>query len=141
MTANADGATDMIRARPSPDAKAIPALHPLATVDRIRKCNSPTLAEEVIMKFMLTFTWAPDARIREEAVERFQKTGGLPPAGVTLLGRWTRADLSGGYDLLEAEDLRKVTEFAYMWSDLMKLDITPVVEDDDLNAVFQAVAR
>ena len=92
------------------------------------------------MKFMLTFTWAPDARIREEAIERFQKTGGLPPTGVTLLGRWTRADLSGGFDLLEAEDLRKVTEFAYMWSDLMKLDITPVVEDDDLNAVFQTVA-
>jgi Protein of unknown function (DUF3303) len=65
------------------------------------------------MKFMLTFTWAPDARIREEAIERFRKTGGLPPTGVTLLGRWTRADLSGGFDLLEAEDLRKVTEFAY----------------------------
>lgn len=93
------------------------------------------------MKFMLTFTWAPDARIREEAIERFQKTGGLPPTGVTLLGRWTRADLSGGFDLLEADDLRKVTEFAYMWSDLMKMDITPVVEDDDLNAVFRTVAR
>jgi hypothetical protein len=93
------------------------------------------------MKFMLTFTWTPDARIREEAIARFQKTDGLPPAGVTLLGRWTRADLSGGFDLLEAEDLRKVTEFAYLWSDLMKLDITPVVEDDDLHAVFRTVTR
>jgi hypothetical protein len=46
-----------------------------------------------------------------------------------------------GFDLLEAEDLRKVTEFAYMWSDLMKRDITPVVEDDDLHAVFRTVTR
>ncbi|BFG81386.1 hypothetical protein PTKU46_94200 [Paraburkholderia terrae] len=55
------------------------------------------------MKFMLTFTWAPDARIREEAIERLRKTSGLPLTGVTLLGRWTRADLSGGFDLLEAD--------------------------------------
>nr|WP_244212291.1 DUF3303 family protein [Paraburkholderia hospita] len=51
------------------------------------------------MKFMLTFTWTPDARIREEAIERFQKTDGLPPAGATLLGRWTRADLSGAVSI------------------------------------------
>ncbi|SAL69699.1 hypothetical protein AWB67_03982 [Caballeronia terrestris] len=93
------------------------------------------------MKFMLTFTWATDARIRDEAVQRFQETGGIPPDGVTLLGRWTKADLSGGFDLLETDDVRKLTEFAYMWSDLMKLEITPVAEDQDLGAVFQAVAK
>lgn len=34
-----------------------------------------------------------------------------------------------------------LTEFAYMWSDLMKLEIAPVVEDDDLRAVFERVAK
>jgi hypothetical protein len=93
------------------------------------------------MKFMLTFTWAPDTQSRAEAIERFQKTGGPPPAGVTLLGRWTRADLGGGFDLLETDDVKKLTEFAYMWSDLMELEITPVLEDRDLSEVFQIATK
>ncbi|MEC5409390.1 DUF3303 family protein [Paraburkholderia sp. MPAMCS5] len=93
------------------------------------------------MKFMLTFTWQPDIHTRDQAVERFRKTGGSPPAGVVLLGRWTRADLSGGSALLEADNLRNLAGFAYMWSDLMKLEITPVVEDDGLSAVFESVAK
>ena len=47
------------------------------------------------MKFMLTFTWKPDSKTRAEGFARFAATGGLPPKGATLLGRWTRADLSG----------------------------------------------
>lgn len=91
------------------------------------------------MKFILTFTWAPDTQSRAEAIERFRKTGGLPPEGVTLLGRWTRADLSGGFDLLETSDASKLTEFAYQWSDLMKQEITPVLEDQDLNEIIRNV--
>ncbi|MPW21843.1 DUF3303 domain-containing protein [Paraburkholderia sp. CNPSo 3157] len=93
------------------------------------------------MKFILTFTWAPDARVRAEAIERFQKTGGLPPEGVTLLGRWTRVDLSGGFDLLETTDPKKLTQFAYMWNDLMALQITPVLEDQHLSEVFQSAPK
>ena len=48
---------------------------------------------------MLTFHWNPDTETRAEAVERFRKTGALPPEGVKLLGRWTRADFSGGRPL------------------------------------------
>jgi Protein of unknown function (DUF3303) len=88
------------------------------------------------VKFILTFTWTPDAQSRAQGIERFQKTGGLPPAGVTLLGRWTRADLGGGFALLETDDVKKLTGFAYMWSDLMELDVTPVLEDQDLSEVF-----
>ncbi|CAN0624626.1 DUF3303 domain-containing protein [Burkholderia multivorans] len=93
------------------------------------------------MKFMLTFTWTPDTQSRAEAIERFQKTGGLPPAGVTLLGRWTRADLRGGFDLLETDDAEKLTEFAYVWSDLMRLEITPVLEDAELGEVLGRVLK
>ena len=54
------------------------------------------------MKFMLTFAFAPEAKGgRDEAIARFKKTGGQPPKGVKLLGRWTAADFSGGFDLLE----------------------------------------
>ena len=89
------------------------------------------------MKFMLTFSWKPDTKTRDEGIARFLKTGGLPPKSVKLLGRWTRADFSGGFDLLETEDPQGLAEFALMWSDLMELSITPVVEDGPLAEVLQ----
>ena len=93
------------------------------------------------MKFMLTFTWTPNPQARAEGIGRFQKTGGLPPPGVELLGRWTRADLSGGFDLLETDDPKKLVEFAYMWSDLMELSITPVLEDQALSQALQSAMK
>lgn len=93
------------------------------------------------MKFMLTFTIKPEAKGRDEAIARFKQTGGQPPDGAKLLGRWTAADFSGGFDLLESDDARALTEFALMWSDLMELRIVPVVEDADLNDVLQHAGR
>ena len=88
------------------------------------------------MKFMLTFDWKPDTKTRAEAIARFRKTGGLPPKGAKLIGRWTRADFSGGYDLLESDDPQALAEFALMWSDLMNLTIVPVLEDEQLSQVL-----
>jgi hypothetical protein len=89
------------------------------------------------MKFMLTFSFKPEVKVRDEAIARFKKTGGAPPKGVKLLGRWTHADLGGGCDLLECDDVIALGEFAYMWSNLMDLTITPVVEDEVLNEILK----
>lgn len=93
------------------------------------------------MKFMMTFTWTPDAQRRAEGIARLNRTGGLPPEGVKLLGRWTQADLGGGFDLLETDDPGKLAEFSYMWSDLMELKVTPVLEDQELGAILQRAMR
>jgi hypothetical protein len=93
------------------------------------------------MKFMLTFDWSPDTETRAEGIARFQKTGGLPPKGAKLLGRWTRADFGGGFDLIETDDAQALAEFALMWSDLMELSITPVLEDAELAEVLARIAR
>lgn len=93
------------------------------------------------MKFMLTFTIKPDAKGRDEAIARFKKTGGQPSKGAKLLGRWTAADFSGGFDLLESDDAKALTDFALMWSDLMELRIVPVVEDAELNEVLQRASK
>lgn len=93
------------------------------------------------MKFMLTFWVEPDAAKRDEAIARFRKTGGMPPKGAKLLGRWTRADFSGGFDLLESDDPKALTEFALAWSDLMKLTLVPVLEDRDLSEVLQRIGK
>jgi hypothetical protein len=92
------------------------------------------------MKFMMTFDWKPDAQARSEAIARFRKSGGLPPQGAKLLGRWTRADISGGYDLLESDDPQALAQFALMWSDLMHVEITPVLEDAQLAEVLNRAA-
>ena len=90
------------------------------------------------MKFMMSFDWTPDAKARSEAIARFRKTGGLPPKGAKLLGRWTRADFSGGFDLLESDDAQAMAQFALMWSDLMQLTMVPVLDDE---ALAQVVGR
>jgi hypothetical protein len=93
------------------------------------------------MKFIATFTFTANGDQRDEAVRRFQQTGGRPPAGVKLLGRWTRVDFSGGFDLLESDDPKALTEFSLMWSDLVELSVVPVLEDDDLSAALAAFAN
>jgi uncharacterized protein DUF3303 len=93
------------------------------------------------MKFMLTFDWKPDTKTRDEGIARFRKTGGLPPKGAKLLGRWTRADFSGGFDLLESDDPQALAEFALMWSDLMELTISPVLDDEQLSIVLQRFGK
>ena len=64
------------------------------------------------MKFMLTFSIKPEGAKRDETITRFQKTGGMPPKGARLLGRWTRVDFSGGFDLLESEDPKALQDLA-----------------------------
>jgi hypothetical protein len=89
------------------------------------------------MKFVVTYSFEPDREKRDEAIARFQRTGGLPPEGARLLGRWTRADFSGGFLLLESDDARALTGFALMWSDLLALSIVPVLEDQELAELLQ----
>ena len=89
------------------------------------------------MKFMLTFTWKPGLEARDEAIHRFKKTGGKPPAGAKLLGRWTRCDFHAGYDLLDSDDPKALAEFALAWSDLMDITIAPVLEDESLAEVLE----
>lgn len=88
------------------------------------------------MKFMVTFTLQPEAHKRAEAIARFKSFGQQAPAGAKLVGRLTRADLSGGFVLLETEDPRSLGEFAYTWSDLLHLDVVPVVDDEGLADVI-----
>ena len=61
--------------------------------------------------------------------------------GARLLGRWTRADFSGGYELVESDDPRAIAEFALMWSDLMKLSVAPVLEDEALTDVLNRAEK
>ena len=93
------------------------------------------------MKHLCYFTFNTDTHDQAEAIRRFRETGGQPPAGAKLLGRWIRADFSGGIVLMESEDAKAMTQFSLMWSDLMDLRIFPVLEDQPLAEVLERVTR
>jgi Protein of unknown function (DUF3303) len=86
------------------------------------------------MQFILTFT-IPPAR-RDAALARLLETGGQPPPGVRLLGRWTRLDLCGGFVLLESDDPKALTAYVHGWSDVLELTLAPLLEDKDLADVL-----
>ena len=92
------------------------------------------------MKFILTFSIKPEGKSRDEAIARFKSRGG-PPEGTKLLGRWTAADFSGGFLLLESNDVKALTEFSLMWSDIIELKIVPVIEDADLAIVLTRAGK
>jgi hypothetical protein len=93
------------------------------------------------MKFILTFSIQLEGKSRDEAISRFKSTGGLAPEGAKLLGRWTAADFSGGFLLLESDDVKTLTEFSLMWSDIIALKIVPVIEDADLAIVLTRAGK
>ena len=93
------------------------------------------------MKFICTFAMTPEMKGRDEAIARFKKTGGQPPKGAKLLGRWIAADFSGGTLLLEADEPKVLTEFSLAWSDITALRIVPVIEDAELVDVLKRTGR
>ncbi len=92
------------------------------------------------MKFIVNYT-IKSGPSRDEAIVRFKKTGGQPPKGVKLLNRWTAADFSGGFSLVETEDPKALTEHGLQWSDLIELRFMPVVDDAELNDVLARTAK
>ena len=91
------------------------------------------------MKFMLTFTIPSDREQRNEGIARFQKTGGQPPQGAKLLGRWTQLDMSKVYALVESDDPKALAGYAIDWSDLLNVETAPVMEDQELSDVLKRV--
>jgi hypothetical protein len=89
------------------------------------------------MKFMLTYALKQETR--NAAIARFLKTGAQPSKGVSLLGRWHRLDMSGGFLLLESTDSKAMAKFSSEWSDVCDLAVVPVNEDAELGEVLGAL--
>ena len=79
-----------------------------------------------------------DFHVSCPVVEPWRLAGlfGAVEQGATLVGRWTAADFSGGFVLLESDSVTALTEFSLMWSDLMEMRIVPVIEDAQLAEVL-----
>jgi len=73
-------------------------------------------------------------------VARFLETGGAPPKGVQIVGRWH--GMSGqGVMIAETGDPKAIFEFRAQWGDLIDMTITPCLEDADAGAVLAGMAK
>ena len=74
------------------------------------------------MKFMVTWT-VPQGTFNA-AVARFLETGGAPPEGVKMLGRWHGMN-GQGFAISESSDPKAIYRWVAQWSDLLPLTVTP----------------
>ena len=89
------------------------------------------------MKFMTT--WAAFPGATKECVEKFLAGEAAPQEGVTLLGRWHKADCSGGFSLYETDNLVQLYKGAARWADLMELTVVPFLDDAEAGPVLAAL--
>lgn len=89
------------------------------------------------MKFMVTWKIAPAQMA--PAVARFLKTGGLPPKGLKMLGRWQGAGV--GFALADCKDGKLLYEWVSEWSDHLDMTVCPVVEDREAASVLRRIYK
>src|SRR6202044_4012392 len=71
------------------------------------------------------------------AEQRFLKTGGAPPEGVKMIGRWHGMS-GGGVLIAETNDAKALYSWLNYWNDLLDFDTTPCVEDAEAAEVMAA---
>jgi hypothetical protein len=80
--------------------------------------------------------WEISQAVRKAAIERFLKTGGAPPAGVKMLGRWHTADGAHGVAIAESDDIQAMGKWSLAWNDLLPMDVRPALDDQGMGAVL-----
>ena len=88
------------------------------------------------MLFMITYAFSPD--VRNTAQERFKKTGGMPGAGVKMVGRWHAIGGGHGFLLAESNDGVAIGKWMQEWTDLLEFEVIPVNNDEDVLKVLGA---
>jgi hypothetical protein len=90
------------------------------------------------VKFIVSYT-IPQSTLRA-AEARFLGTGGMPPANVTLIGRWHGMN-GNGVAIVETNDPKALYSWFADWLEFLPLNITPCLEDADAGAVLKALNR
>jgi hypothetical protein len=90
------------------------------------------------MKFISTWTIHPGAV--DATIKRFLETGGAPPEGVRMLGRWHGMN-GQGFALSESTDPKAMYQWCAQWGDLLNLNVIPVVEDADAGPVLASLPK
>jgi hypothetical protein len=87
------------------------------------------------MKFMITFPLSSESY--KERTARFLETGGGPPEGVTMHGRWHSVSGSCGWVLASSDDPSAIYTWVAQWADLIDFEVDIVIDDEEAAAVLQ----
>ena len=90
------------------------------------------------MKYISSWRIPPGSM--NAAIKRFLETGGAPPEGVKMLGRWHGMN-GRGFAISEATDAKALFRWSAEWSDLMEIDVTPCVEDAEAGPVLASLPK
>lgn len=74
------------------------------------------------------------------AIKQFLATGGAPPDGVKMLGRWHGMN-GEGFAIFESNDVKAMYGWYAQWAVVMELAITPCVEDGEAGPILAAMAQ
>ena len=90
------------------------------------------------MKFIVSWKLPKGSVVDVE--KRFLETGGQPPAGVSMLGRWHGMS-GGGVLIAETSDAKALYSWLAYWNDLLEFETTPCLEDDEAGQVLGSLRR
>lgn len=78
------------------------------------------------MKYLVQ--WSLPQETYRQSVQRFLKTGGMPPSGVTLIGRWHGMN-GKGCAVVDATEPVALFAFLAEWMEHIPIEATPLLED------------
>ena len=82
------------------------------------------------MLFISEYSIQPENR---NAVQNRFKTGAAgPPEAVKMIGRWHSAEGGRGVTVFETDDPQALASWAQQWSDLIRFEIYPAIDDAGL---------
>jgi hypothetical protein len=106
-----------------------PLRHPRPVVRR-------SFMEVTTMLFIVRWTALPE--VEHAARDRFLKTGGAPPEGVRMLGRWHGLGSIDGIAVCECSELEPLAMWVREWGDLLSFSVMPAMTDEQLGKVLAA---
>lgn len=87
---------------------------------------------------LFTISWTFDPKNRDAAIKRFLESGGAPPKGVKMLGRWHAVGGATGIAVAETSDPSLMQKWVLDWSDLMKMSVYSVLTDEQAAPLLAA---
>lgn len=76
----------------------------------------------------------------DAAIKKFLETGGAPPQGVKMLGRWHGMN-GQGFAISESNDATAMYAWYAQWSNVMEITVTPCVEDAEAGPVLASMVQ
>jgi hypothetical protein len=90
---------------------------------------------------LFAVSWKGTPTVRNTSVERFLKTGGRPPVGVKMVGRWHDIGRMSGTAIAETDDPLLMSKWALEWNDIFEFEIRPVVTDEQAGPLLAQLGR